>query len=371
MLEYFLVILRHKRTVIAATVIGAVAAAGVSLVLPKRFVSTAAFIPGGVEQEITGSGSFLQRLGMVGEAYATFVRLRRNFVIDYVIRSRTMARMMDERFGLREEYGAGSGEELRDELNERVRVNIRDEGVIELAVEAGDPALAREMAASLIELTDSIFMDLTASNAEAQVAWLEDELERRERRMARMDSAMTRFMAVHGIFEVEAQAAAAFDVIGGLSARLSALEIERRIIERTAEPGAAQLQRIDLEIEKFEEELLSVVETEGGRGLFPPLSEFPGIVTEYLGMVAERMAQEFAAAYVTLRLEDARISAGSRQSVMRVIDPPAAPDRRAWPKRKQIVLITTMAVFFWTCFVLLLRERGPWGGDPLAEDANG
>lgn len=364
MLEYFLVILRHKRTVVVATVIGAVAAAAVSLVLPERFVSTAAFIPGGVEREITGSGGFLQRLGMVGEAYATFVRLRRNFVIDYVIRSRAMARRMDDRFGLGERFGTDYDEEIRDELNEHIRVNIRDEGIIELAVEAGDPVLARDMVAALIELTDSIFIDLTAENAGTRVAWLEEELDRRERRMARMDSAMTLFMTAHGIFEVEAQAAAAFEVIGGLSARLSALEIERDLIEQTAEPASAELERIELQIEKLENEIERIVETEGGRGLFPPLTELPGLATEYLGMVAERMAIEFASAYVMLRLEDARMTAASRESVMRVIDPPVVPDRRAWPKRKQIVMIVTLAVFFWTCFLLLLRERGPWGAMP-------
>jgi len=40
-----------------------------------------------------------------------------------------------------------------------------------------------------------------------------------------------------------------------------------------------------------------------------------------------------------------------------VIDPPAAADKRLWPKRKQIVMSSTIAAFFWVCLVLMIRKR--------------
>ncbi|MCK4235689.1 MAG: hypothetical protein KAX38_01130, partial [Candidatus Krumholzibacteria bacterium] len=68
-----------------------------------------------------------------------------------------------------------------------------------------------------------------------------------------------------------------------------------------------------------------------------------------------------------LMLEDARISANRETSVIRVIDPPFVPEKRAWPKRKQIVIVSTLAALFWTCFFLALREnwrKGMFGAEP-------
>jgi len=170
-------------------------------------------------------------------------------------------------------------------------------------------------------------------------------------------------MASKGIFEIESQASAAFKIIGALTARVSALEVERSMMSASRREDSPDLQRIDLEIEKLRAEIERVTETRGAEDLFPPLSDMPGLATEYLGMVAERMAQEFALAYLRIKLEDARITANSRVRAIRVIDPPVVPERRSWPKRKQIVIILTMASVLWACFVILVREK-------IAEDRN-
>jgi uncharacterized protein involved in exopolysaccharide biosynthesis len=58
-----------------------------------------------------------------------------------------------------------------------------------------------------------------------------------------------------------------------------------------------------------------------------------------------------------LKLADAQILANSHVSTLRILDPPVIPEKRVWPKRKQIVLISTGAAFFWSGFFLLVRER--------------
>ena len=67
--------------------------------------------------------------------------------------------------------------------------------------------------------------------------------------------------------------------------------------------------------------------------------------------------QEFMLVYLRLRLADAEASANNRMSALKVFDPPSAPDRRSWPKRKQIVLVSTAAAFFWASFIMVLDER--------------
>ena len=168
---------------------------------------------------------------------------------------------------------------------------------------------------------------------------------------------MSEYMVSRGIFEIESQAKVAFQIISALTARVSVLEVERSMMSMTQREGFVDLERLDLEIEKLRAEIERVTEAGGEEDIFPSLSDMPGLATEYLGMVAERMAQEFSLAFVRLKLEDARISASNKVGAIRIIDPPVVPERRSWPKRKQIVIILTMASVFWACFVILVREQ--------------
>jgi capsule polysaccharide export protein KpsE/RkpR len=280
-----------------------------------------------------------------------------------------MADMMDARFDIREMYGEDSIEEARRKLSERTYVNVRDEGVIEVAVEAGDPVLARDMTAACIAFTDSILMELGVQNAESKIEYLERSLAAAERRREEADSVMSRFMESAGVFEIESQAKAAFQIIGALTARMSLLEVERDMMRMTRRPDWPDLERLDLEIEKLKEEIRRISEDQDATKLFPPLSEMPGLATRYLGMTAERMALEFTLAFIRLKLEDARISSRSTVSAIRVIDAPFVAERRTWPKRKQIVIILTLATVLWTCFVILVREKMSSRGDQTGERA--
>ena len=361
---------RNTKPVTLAAIAGVILSAAVSLVLPATYTSLAAFIPGGVERELTGSNSFLSSLGAFSETYATFIRVSRNYVIDYIIRSNRMTDMMDSRFDLKKMYGKDSFADARKELNKRTFVNVRDEGVLEIIVEASDPYLARDMASAYLEFVDSILIDLNVESAGAKVIYLEKELARRELAREAADSAMSEFMVSRGIFEIESQAKAAFQIIGALTARVSALEVERSMLSMTRHERSIDLRQIDLEIEMLRAEIERATEAEGGEDLFPTLSEMPGLAAEYLGMVAERMVQEFSLAFIRLKLEDAKIFAVNRTATIRVIDPPLVPEKRSWPKRKQIVIILTLASVFWACFVILVREQISAGkGNP--EDTTG
>ncbi|UCF05412.1 MAG: hypothetical protein JSV33_16125 [bacterium] len=358
MISLISIILKYKKAVVITTLAGAVLSAIISLVIPPRFEVQAAFLPFSVEKEITGGSNFFSQLGSFGETYASFLRVRRNFIIDYIIRSRRMSMIMNKQFDLENVYDVGGFEEAREKLLERTSVELREEGVIVIAVDDRNPHRAKAMVEGYLHYLDSLLIDLKIENAGERQRFLEVELARRVRSIAAVDSAMTDFMVEHGVIEIENQARAAIDVAAKLRARLSVMDIERQLLAMTLKPGSHELEMITMEVDKLRDELTRFREGSGeDPQVFPPLARFPDLASEYTRLFTERSLHEFARIYVQLKLEEARVAVGRRESVIRVIDPPALPERRAWPKRKQIVMISTMAVFFWTCFLLLVRER--------------
>ena len=362
--------LKHKRAVVIVTLAGAIISAAVSLVIPPRYEVSASFLPRGVERELSGERDFFSQLGSFGETYAAFIRVRRNFIIEYIIRSRRMSRLMIERFDLEEVYGEKGFDKSGEKLGERTSVELRDEGVIIVGVEDRSPHRAKAMAEAYLHYVDSLLIDMSRESADERVRFLNEELERRRRRIASLDSALSDFMAGHGVIEIEQQARAVLEVAAMLRGQLTVLDVERDLLAMTLKPESPELQRMNREVEKLHEELLKFRKgSSDDSGIFLPLDELPGLAAEYVRLFTERGLNEFAATFIQLKLEDAKISANRRVSVIRVIDPPVLPERRAWPKRKQIVIGSALVAFLWTIFFLLIRERWREGVFSLARTA--
>ena len=358
--------LRHKKLIIVVTAAAFAVSAVVSLLIPPRYVSYASILPLGVEKDISGLRDFFSSLGEFGEISATLLRARKNLVIDNIIRSMHMSVLMDGRFDLATVYGERDREGIQKRLKEQTGVVLKDEGVLVLSVEDESPGRAKEMLEAYIENLDTILVDLVLENAGKRRIFLFEEIERREKRIEEADSALQRFQVEHGLYDIEEQARAALMVAAALSARQSMLEVERELLEMTLKRGSPELEALGSELDLIEGQLSGMRKgMERGQSLFPPLNDFPGLASEYARLLAERKLQEFVIMYLSLQLEDARLSSNRRGGVLKVIDPPFVPERRVWPKRKQIVMVSTLAALFWVTFILLVAEsRG--GGSTAA-----
>lgn len=358
MISLIAVILKHKKLVIAFTVAAFAVSAVVSLLLPQRFVSAALFVPAGVEKDITGLRDFFSSLGQLGEVSASFLRAQKNLVIDHLIRSRRMSDLMAEQFDLGEIYGERDKEAIRDKLRENTGVSIRDEGVIMLSVEDSSPERAKRMVEGYLANLDSILVYLAIETSEGRIAFLEEEISRRKSRLARSDSVMMEFQTEHGIYQIEAQARSALEVAAVLSTRFSILDVEKSLLEMTMRPGTSELERVRLEWDLVRDQLLGIKEgTPDEQQFFPPLDELPDLSYRYARLMIEKRVQEYVLAYLQLQYLDAMITANQRLSSIKVIDPACVPERRAWPKRKQIVIVATLAAFAWICLFLAVREQ--------------
>jgi capsule polysaccharide export protein KpsE/RkpR len=359
-----LVICRRKKVILAVTAAGFLISAVVSVLLPPTYVASTLFAPAGAEKDLTNLKEFFAPLGSFGESFASYLRARKNYLIDYIIRSRRMSDLIDARFDLRRMYGVTDREEARRKLGEHTAVVIKDEGVIVLSVEDRDRERAIAIAGEYIAQLDTILLNLVVENSRERMQFLNGEVSRRERALSTADSLIGGYLGKFGLYQMEEQVRVMLDIVSDLSSRLSVLDVEKRLLELTMKPGSEGLDRVEFEWTQLRNQLLLLRETGAEPNLFPPFKKLPEISTHYLQFMSERRMQEFMLAYLRLKLADAEVIANSRMSALKVLDPPSAPDRRSWPKRKQIVLVSTAAAFFWASFFMVLDERRKAGREP-------
>ena len=358
MVSLIAVILKHRKLIIAVTVSAFAVSAAVSMLIPQRFVSSATFLPTGVEKDISGLRDFFSSLGRMGEVTSSFLRARKNLVVDQLIRSRRMSDLMAEQFDLGEIYGEQGNEAIQEKLRDKTGISIRDEGVIVLSVVDSNPERAKRMVEGYLANLDSIMVRLAIETSESRLEFLEKEINWRRVRLAESDSVMKAFQADHGVYEIEEQARSALQVAAILSTRFSMLDVEKNLLEMTVKPGTPEAESIRLEWELVRDQLLGIKEgTPDEQQLFPPLDELHELSYHYARLLIDKRVQEFVLAYLQLQRMDAMITMNQRLSSIKIIDPPYVPERRIWPKRKQIVIVSTLAAFAWICLILLVIEQ--------------
>ena len=268
-----------------------------------------------------------------------------------------MSDLIDARFDLRRMYGVTDREEARRVLSRHTSVMIKNEGVIVLSVADRDRERAIAIAGEYLAQLDTIILDFAVETLHQRVQFLNGEVARREREIAAGDSLIGGYLGQYGLYAMEEQVKVMFDIVSDLSGRLSVLDVEKRLLELTMKPGSGDLDRIEFEWTQLRNQLLLMRETGAEPNLFPPFKKLPDISAHYMQLLSERKMQEFMLAYLRLRLTDAEAGENSRMSAIKVFDPPSAPDRRSWPKRTQIVFVSTAAAFFWASFFMVLDER--------------
>jgi uncharacterized protein involved in exopolysaccharide biosynthesis len=268
-----------------------------------------------------------------------------------------MSDRIDARFDLKRVYGVSDGDEARRLLRRHTAVAIRDEGVIVLSVADRDRERAIAITAEYLAQLDTILLDLVVENSRERVRFLNAELARRERAIAVTDSLIGSYLGRYGLYDMEEQVRVMLDIVSDLSGRLSVLDVEKRLLELTMKPGSDELERVEFEWNQLRDQLLLLRETGAEPNLFPPFKDLPEISTTYLQFMSERKLEEFMLAYLRLRIADAEVVSNTPLSAIKVLDPPAAPERRSWPRRKQIVLVSTAAAFFWASYFMVLDER--------------
>jgi capsule polysaccharide export protein KpsE/RkpR len=357
MLSLLSIMLRYKWVILLFTLVGFAVSSIVSMLLPPRYVSSAMFIPLGVAQDISGQRGFFAPLGAFGESFSMYLRARKNYMIDSIIRSGRMGNIIVRRFDLQHVYRVKNNREAGKRLRRNTRVIIRDEGAIMLSVEDRDASRASAIAAAYISVLDSILIDLGAKSLRESITYLDADIARAEDEIAHSDSLLASYFNEHGVYNMQQQLSAMLDIVSGLSARLSVLDVEKKLLKTMMKSSSPELERVQFEWNELRQQLFLLRETGAEPGLFPSFKRLPEITLGIANITSKRRVQEFVINYLRLKLADTKRVANSRVSALRIIDPPAAPQERAWPKRKQIVLISTAASLFWSAFFLLVREQ--------------
>ncbi len=352
------VLYRWRRFITIVTVVMAIAAVVISLLLPNWFkASSRLLLPssasGGLSSVLLGdiSSAAQSLLGGAGGDYVRYLA---------ILNSRTVMDDVVETFGLVTVYELADEEfpleEARDALRDNVDFLVDQEfDFFSVEVLDKDPQRAADMANYFVEKLDEINNRLSKQTAGSFRQYVQSRYDEAGLDRQVMLDSLASFQREYGVIDLEAQTLAYFTQLAEL--RADAIQVEIQLAALRSQFGDENRQARSLEAivaaadQKYQDAL-------AGKEAVLPVSQdrAPEMVKSYLNLTLERTIQERILELVAPMLEQAKFEEERTGEALQIVDAAIAPVEKFKPKRSIICIAATLSAFILAIFFALVMD---------------
>ncbi|MDE2344726.1 MAG: lipopolysaccharide biosynthesis protein [Betaproteobacteria bacterium] len=345
LLDLAIVLAKHKRRVAALTAGAAVLALIVSLLLPKIYTGTTRILPPQQAQS-TASAMMAQLGGLAGLAGAAAGIKNPNDLYVGMLKSRTVADALIQRFQLQSVYDTKLLSETRKTLANRTTVSAGKDGIITIEVEDRDPKRAADLANGYVEELYKLTQVLAVTDASQRRLFFERQLSQARENLAHAEAAARTAVAQGGVASVDATGRSLIAVTARLRGEIAAKQVQIAAMRSFATDQNPDLKVAQQELAALQSELGRIEgNSKGG-----PASEASAAGDTRgagnLALLRDVKYYETLDEMLTKQYELAKIDEAKDAALIQVMDHALVPDRKTKPKRALIVILSALAGLF-------------------------
>jgi uncharacterized protein involved in exopolysaccharide biosynthesis len=372
-LDVLLFLAAHKRALLGIPLVGAVIAAVISLLMPNYYAAVTKILP--PQQNQSSAAMALAQLGSAAGVPAASLGLKNpNDLYVGMLKSRTVADRLIERFALQKLYDRATLQDTRRVLEQRTAISHGRDGIITVQFEDTDPARAAEIANGYIEELYKLTQTLAVTEAAQRRLFLEKQLKLTRDALADAEVELKKTQEATGLIKLDEQGRAIIEAVAKLRAQIAAKEVEAvtmRAFATERNPAYVRTQQelagLRLELTRLEKATRSS-NKEGD--IFVPTGKVPEAGLEYVRRFRDVKYFETVFDLLAKQFEIAKIDEARDTSIVQVLDRALPPERKSRPHRTLIVVVTGLAALLAGLLWALLTDayqRASRDGEKLAK----
>jgi uncharacterized protein involved in exopolysaccharide biosynthesis len=360
LLDLLIIVAERKRIVLRVTVVFAILAIIISLILPVSYTATVTLLP---PQEGSSIGAALtSQLGSLGSmaALAGGGLGLKNPNDKYVamFKSRTVEDGMVRRFGLMQEYHKRYLSDASKDFEDHATVDgSGKDGLIHISVEDHDANRAFQLANGYVDQFRDLSQHLAITEASQRRLFFQQELEQAKSNLANAEIALEQTELKTGVIQPDSQERALIESAASLRAQITAREVQIQGMQTYATGENSELIQAQQELAGLRAQLakLGGSEDTSGNEFMIPKGLVPKAGMEYVRRLRDVKYYETIFDILARQFEVAKLDEAKEGALIQVVDPAIVPDRRSFPKRGLIVIASTVLGLFIGVFLALLQ----------------
>lgn len=329
--------------------IGLVVAIVIAVLIPKQFTSTARLMPPD-QGSSQGAAMIAALAGKEGGALSSLaanalgVKTTGDLFIG-VLRSDTVQDDVLEKFNLPKLYHDFYMEDARKDLAKHTGISAdAKSGIITVAVTDHDPKRAAAMAQEYVNELNWVVNNLSTSAAHRERVFLDQRLEQVKGNLEADEKQFSQFSSQKGAIDIAEQGKAMVTAAATLQGQLIAAESELEGLRQVYTDNNVRVRSLQARVD----DLHKALEKIGGRGtdenssaqqIYPSLRQLPLLGVQYADLLRSTKVEEAVFEALTQEDELAKVEEAKETPTVRVLDPPAVPQKKSSPPRLLIVAI--------------------------------
>ena len=358
----------NRRLILKNTIIVAFISLIISLLLPKWYASKAVVLSSGA-----GKFNFLSSISPIPVAnfgLSTINEDINNFIA--ILQSRTVKEYMVNKFNLVERYNQRDIEYAMEAFEEKMELEVTEEGTLEISIIDKDPIVAKQMVSEALIMLDQINQNIGMEAGRYNREFLEKRLNQNQNDLEKAELALKTFQEKTGIIDLVAQlsstmqmSAQAYNSIFDAYTELYAKKIETETqlavakttlsinnptlmqLEKLLNEQTFQLEQLMIELDAKLQYLLSSITPTQVDNI--PNIEFsvsfnslPSLGLENARLIREVKMQSTIQEILIPQYEQAKLEETKNIPTLQLIDKPKVAINKAKPKRALIVIGSTL-----------------------------
>jgi uncharacterized protein involved in exopolysaccharide biosynthesis len=334
----------NARLLIVGPLAAGFLALGVSFLITPTFTATTRILPPQQQSAAAMLASQLGALGGLAGAAGINIKTPADTHIA-LIKSRTVADNLIDRFRLLNVYDVKYRDDARRRLGEDTRVFTGKDGLITIDVDDTDPARAAAIANAYVDELSRLSGSLAITEAQQRRVFFEKQLNQTQDQLKKAEFALAEVGAGENLIKSAPQAVV--EGIARLKAQLTAQEIRVSTMRGYLTETSPELQLAQRELASLRTQLAQAEQRQPGNGKSP---------SDYLNRFRDFKYQETLFDLMAKQYELARLDEAREGAVVQVVDRAVIPERKTRPRRAVIAVATTLlAALALAMFVFIRR----------------
>jgi len=345
LLDLAIVLAKHKKLILGLPLVAAIIAVIVTLLMPNIYTGVTRILP--PQQSQSTAAAMLIQLGGLADIAGQSLGIRNpNDLYVGMLKSRTVADTLIDRFGLKKVYDENTYHYARMELEKRTMVASGRDGIIKVEVEDKDPKRAAAIANGYVEELYKLTQTLAVTEASQRRLFFERQLDQTRKNLANAEAAARQGLEKGGLVVIDAQGRGMVETTARLRGQIAVKEIQISAMRAFATGQNPDLKQAQHELEAMKEELAKMEGTSSGRDTADSASKADGM--ENLRLLRDVKYFETIFELLAKQYEIARIDEARDASLIQVLDKAVEPERKSKPKRALIVILSALVAGFIT-----------------------
>ncbi len=369
LLDYLIVLAKRKRLIIAITLPVAIITIILTLFPYRFYIAETSILPPS-QENISLANQFMREFGIFPNMGGN-VAGKQELLVE-IIKSRTFANRIIEKFNLKGIYGAKDLEKARKKFYENLTIvpDFTDEKrgsllrkqqspLTRIYFRDQNPEKAANIANAIVEEVKIFVNNFAISEASQRRLFFEEQLKHAREALIKSEEDIKMFQQKTGLITAEAQTTMVIEKIANLQAQITAKEVELEVMRSYSTVSNPDFQRVEETIKVLKKELAKLEATESnGKNLLIPTGTIPALGLEYKRKFRQSKFDEALYEIMIKQYELAKIDEAKNAILIQVIDKAVPPEKANTVRkfgRKKALTYTSFA-FLFSCFLAFSME---------------